>query len=83
MWQLVAIVAIVVSTVIWFIRDERARHARALAAKAHYFAARPHYRPATAALPVAIVAEPERVTGLLQADRAYFNRLLASDRAGL
>lgn len=83
MWQLLAIVAIVVPTVIWFFRDERARHERALAAKAHLFAATPHYRSTAAALPAVDVPEPERVTGLLQADRAYFNRLLASDRAGL
>lgn len=76
MWQLLAIVAIAALTLLWFIRDERRRTDRALAAKAHYFAATPHYRPLVAAQLPAVVQQPARTTGLRQTDRAYFDRMM-------
>lgn len=82
MWQFVAIVVIVALTVLWFVRDERRRKDRALAAKAHYFATTPQYRP-TPPKPVATPSaqQPRRSSGLLQADRDYFKKLIREKAA--
>ena len=37
-WELIAVWAIVIATLIWFVRDERRRHARKLDAMARHFA---------------------------------------------
>ena len=76
MWQLLAILAIAALALLWFIRDERRRTDRALAAKAHYFATTPAYRPAVATKLPDVVQKPARGKGLRETDRAYFDRMM-------
>jgi hypothetical protein len=56
-WELLAIWAIVIATIIWFMRDEKRRGERDLDRKARHFATAPAYRfaprPETAAPPAA------------------------------
>lgn len=82
MWQLLAIVAISAGTLLWFIRDERARKEQLLRSKAHYFAA---LRPARAMLPNLPAMTPDaprRAGGLLDADRAFFNQIIREKETG-
>ena len=81
MWQLLAIVAIAALALLWFIRDERRRMDRALAAKAHYFATTPAYRPTVATKLPAVVQKPARSKGLRETDRAYFDRMMRENAA--
>jgi len=75
-WQLVAMWAIVLATLGWFVRDERRlRHAR-LDAAARYYAQAPQYRyvPRNPAP----IAPPRRKSGsLLRTDQAFFDRYLS------
>ena len=43
-WEIVAIWAIVVATLVWFRRDEDRERSKALAEQARYFATAPRYR---------------------------------------
>ena len=48
-WELLAIWAIVIATLIWFVRDERRLAAQRLEARARHFATAPAYRHQTSA----------------------------------
>ena len=78
-WELVAMWAIVIATVVWFIRDERRLRAQAeLQRAARYYAHAPRYRH-VAPNPVAqpVVAPQARTGGLSREQRAFMEALTA------
>lgn len=82
-WELLALWAIVVGTVVWFIRDEKRLRAEAdIARAARYYAHAPKYRHVSAAPIEPPAAPPRRVTGGLSAEqRAFMQSLLAARQA--
>lgn len=75
-WQLLAIWAIVLGTLVWFVRDERRLEAdRALARAARYYAHAPRYRAVAPQAP-APLPKP-RMGAIRHTDRAYFEQMLA------
>ena len=79
-WQLLAIWAIVLGTIVWFVRDERRLEAdQALARAARYYA----HAPRRAAAPQTPAPLPRRRIGAIRhTDRAYFDRVLNKARQG-
>ena len=75
-WQVVAMWAIVIVTITWFVRDERRLRREAVLAKAAaYYAHAPKYQHVTAEAPVA--ARPAaRVGGLSEAQRKVLKGML-------
>ncbi|KFC68778.1 hypothetical protein FF80_01732 [Devosia sp. LC5] len=74
-WQLLAIWAIVVSTIVWFVRDERRLESeRALVRAARYYAHVPMRRQINR--PEAIPLPKPRSSAIRHSDRAYFQRAL-------
>ncbi|HTN60225.1 MAG TPA: hypothetical protein VL147_01565 [Devosia sp.] len=76
--QVLAVWLIVMTTIVWFMRDEKRRRDGALSAQALAYAKAPHYRhpaPAESAPPMPIA----RQAGLRAADRAYFEVLRGND----
>jgi hypothetical protein len=74
-WQLLAIWAIVLSTIVWFVRDERRLESeRVLVRAARYYAHAPQFRHATRPEPVTL--PKPRFGAIRHADRAYFQRVL-------
>jgi len=74
-WQVLAMWAVVLTTIIWFVRDERRLRAQAaLARSARYYAHAPKYRhqPSRAVLP-----PPPRLArgGLSETQRAFLKAL--------
>jgi hypothetical protein len=65
LFQVLAMWLVVGATIVWFLRDERARRDSALSAQALRFAQAPHYRHPT---------PPEPAQS--QADRAFLANLL-------
>ena len=75
-WQLLALWAIVLVTVIWFVRDERRQRADArLARAARYYAHAPKFRHVSRAERVTEQPKP-RAGSLLRNDRAFFDQFL-------
>lgn len=78
-WQLLAMWMIVLTTMLWFVRDERRLRAAVLARQARYFAS-PAYKhprrfgPAPITVPLPAKRQP---SSLLRTDRAYFDKLLS------
>lgn len=70
-WQIVAILLIVVGSISWFVRDERAERARALDLAARYYATAPRYRHRSPETAREMPPMP-RVGRLSPAQRAYF-----------
>jgi len=80
-WQLLAMWLIVLTTMLWFVRDERRLVAVARASKPHYFVSRPyqhprHFGPVTASVPMQLPRK-QLPSSLLRTDRAYFDKLLS------
>jgi hypothetical protein len=74
--QVVLMWAIVIGTVIWFVRDERRlREEAEMAAAARYYAHAPQYRHVVAAAAVAtpVDAPARRTGGLSQSQRDFLN----------
>ena len=75
-WQVAAIVAIVLATFIWFVRDEQNTKRSKLDRQAHYFAHAPQYRyEPRAALPV--IPPKARTGSLLRNDQDFFEAYLS------
>lgn len=75
--ELLAMWAIVIATVTWFVRDERRLRSNAqLASAARYYAHAPKYRFGTRNV-VEPVAPKPRSTSLLRNDRAFFDELIS------
>jgi hypothetical protein len=71
-WQVVAMWAIVIVTITWFVRDERRlRREAVLDRAARYYAHAPKYRYSAPTLDEQPVAPPRRVGGLTQTQRAF------------
>ena len=71
-WELLAMWAIVIGTIIWFIRDEKRLRAEAeLQRAARYYAHAPKYRH-VAVEPKAKAALPQRRTGGLSSEQRTF-----------
>ena len=77
-WEVLAMWAIVIATVIWFIRDEKRLRAEAeMKRAARYYAHAPQYRHVTAE-PIAQPAAPRmRTGGLTRVQRAFIEALSA------
>ena len=74
-WELLAMWAIVIVTVVWFFRDEKRRVADAdLARSASYYAHAPKYRHVTAE-PIPVPVPIRRAGGLTEEQRAYLKAL--------
>lgn len=72
-WELLAIWAIVIATVMWFVRDEqRRRRDQDLERAARYYALAPQFSRPDATAPVPPPAT--RVGGLSQAQRQFFQQ---------
>ena len=77
-WELLAMWAIVIATVIWFIRDEKRLRADAeLQRAARYYAHAPKYRH-VAVEPVTEPTLPPRRTGGLSSEQRAFIREFSS-----
>lgn len=73
-WQLLAIWAIVLSTIVWFVRDERRlEEERVLARAARYYA---HVPKRQSIRPEPIPLPKPRSGSIRYSDRAYFKRVL-------
>ena len=71
-WELLAMWAIVIAAIIWFIRDEKRLRAEAeLQRAARYYAHAPKYRHVTVE-PAAKTAPPPRRTGGLSSEQRTF-----------
>ena len=80
-WELLAMWAIVIVTIIWFIRDEKRLQAEAdLELAARYYAHAPKYRHVSAE-PTAPPAPPSRRTGGLSREQRAFIEALSASRA--
>ena len=79
-WELLAMWAIVIVTVVWFIRDERRLRAEDdLKRAARYYAHAPQYRHVTLEPTEVPVAKPRpRVGGLSREQRSFIAALSAS-----
>lgn len=77
-WQLLAMWVVVVTTVVWFIRDERRRRAdREIERAARYYAHAPRFRHAARSpAPEPVTPPPVRRTSLLRNDQASLDRFL-------
>jgi len=76
-WELLAMWAIVIVAVTWFVRDERRLKADARLAKAaRYYAHAPKYAFAARTVPQPAAPKP-RSGSLLRNDRAYFDTLIS------
>lgn len=75
-WELLAIWAIVIVAVTWFVRDEKRQEAEAAVARAaRYYAHAPKYRHIPAE-PIGMAMAPARRTGgLTPQQRAYLKAL--------
>ena len=77
-WELLAMWAIVIATVIWFVRDEKRLRANAeLQRAARYYAHAPKYRHVTVE-PVAEPTLPQRRTGGLSSEQRAFIKEFSS-----
>lgn len=75
-WELLAMWAIVIATVIWFIRDERRLRAEAeLKRAARYYAHAPQYRHVSVEPAEAPALPPRRTGGLTEVQRAFIAEL--------
>jgi hypothetical protein len=75
-WELLAMWAIVIATVIWFIRDEKRLRAEAeLKRAARYYAHAPQYRHVSVEPAEAPALPPRRTGGLTQVQRAFIAEL--------
>lgn len=75
-WELLAIWAIVIVTLTWFVRDEKRRVADAdMARAARYYAHAPRYRHETTEPVVAAPAPQRRAGGLSDAQRRFLKAL--------
>lgn len=75
-WQVVAIWAIVIGTITWFVRDERRlRRDAALTEAAAYYAHAPKYRHVVAE-PAPVPTPPARTGGLTEAQRKVLRGML-------
>ena len=75
-WELLAMWAIVVATIIWFIRDEKRLRAEAeLKRAARYYAQAPKYRHVSVEPAEAPALPPRRTGGLTQVQRAFIAEL--------
>jgi hypothetical protein len=72
-WEILAIWAIVIPTITWFVRDEKRREAElAIARAARYYAHEPKYRHRSAERFEAAPPAPARRTGgLTESQRAF------------
>ena len=75
-WQLAAIWIIVITTLLWFIRDERRVRAVRLERQARYFAHAPQYRYVPRTL-VPIIPPKRRTGSLLRRDQVFFAEFLS------
>lgn len=75
--ELVVLWAIVIGTVVWFVRDERRLKAEALDRAALGFARSPHARRAHTPAPAVAVAPARRTGGLSEADRRFIKAYAA------
>lgn len=74
-WELLAMWAIVIVTLVWFFRDEKRRLADAdLARAARYYAHAPKYRHVVAE-PIPVPVPVRRTGGLSEEQRAYLKSL--------
>lgn len=75
-WELLAMWAIVIATVIWFIRDEKRLRAEAeLKRAARYYAHAPQYRHVSVEPAGAPALPPRRTGGLTEVQRAFIAEL--------
>jgi len=75
LWELLAIWAMVIVTLVWFFRDEKRRVADAdLARAASYYAHAPKYRH-VAAEPIPVPVPVRRTGGLSEEQRAFLRTL--------
>lgn len=75
-WEIVAIWAIVIATLVWFHKDERRIKAERLAQRARYFATAPAYRHE-----VAVPTQPGASAPQARAHRRYLDLLQQTRRA--
>jgi hypothetical protein len=75
-WQLAAIWAIAIMTLVWLVRDERKARAGKLNQQARYFAQAPQYRYVPRSAPAINPPRP-RTGSLLRNDQAFFDRYLS------
>ena len=78
-WQLLAMWMIALTTMLWFVRDERRLRAAVLARQARYFASPAYKHPRRfGPAPITVPLPPRRQpSSLLRTDRAYFDKLLS------
>lgn len=82
-WQVLAIWAVTIATIVWFVRDERRlKTEAALAQAAQYYAQAPKYRyQVSAPVPAPSARQPVRRTGgLSAAQRKFLDEIAASGR---